>query len=191
MLWGESSGMPCCHVVYAVMKPKSKPPGPPVMTGLSKQPVSQLQTVGETSMVQTGGTASSQGIQPRMTQSGQPLQTSKHGNCACPGCPYPKRIDSDGQVLDYCSKTCAQKADYIKQNTAFTVGGGGGYQQMQYTNPHPQGSNQSGRSPGRVAMVSVRGGGGGGILCKKCNSRQANPGRGWCQQCYVSSQTGM
>jgi len=47
-------------------------------------------------------------IQPRVSQTGKPQQTSAFGGCSMPGCPYPKRIEGD-RVHDYCSRTCAQK----------------------------------------------------------------------------------
>ena len=53
------------------------------------------------------------GIQPRMSESGVSLQSSAHGTCSYPGCPYPRRIEGT-KVHQYCSKSCAIKLDQLQ-----------------------------------------------------------------------------
>ena len=47
-------------------------------------------------------------VNPRLDSRGAPAQTLKHGTCKRPECNFPRRIEKD-QILDYCSRTCAQK----------------------------------------------------------------------------------
>ena len=60
-------------------------------------------------------------VVPKTDGFGNPVQTDRLGSCSRQGCPYPRRIDKSGKVLDYCSKGCAKK-DSVPQASATTKG---------------------------------------------------------------------
>ena len=60
----------------------------------------------------TRSPTSSSGAFPgvKLDATGTPVQTFNQGSCKRPGCPYGKRMDTTtGNVLNYCSRTCASK----------------------------------------------------------------------------------
>lgn len=161
-------------------------------------------SAGGMAAVQSGGG----GFKPRTDVFGQPLQSTQFGTCKFPTCNFPKRIEGN-KVHDFCSRTCAKNFSQLPPQMQATISSGGqvmvvgqgqpiggsgglgmGGQQQQPAAPGP--TNQT--APGSAASMSaasyqsqsVTVVSKGQAMCKKCQKQPANPGRGWCQSCYIN-----
>lgn len=165
-----------------------------------------------------GFPSSSMAFQPRTSTEGVPVQDMTFGTCKRSGCTFPRRVEGD-RVHDYCSRTCARKDSSMQQQqqqqqpTSSGLGStsalvAAAMSSMFGQGPHPPpphmtcgsgtgvspGPGVPGAPPGAPSSAPPGGPPPSGPVgstktCSKCGTQPANPGRTWCQKCYVDHVT--
>lgn len=155
-----------CHEGGDKLFPKRpSQPSPAAAAGLQ---LVTSQTMSMPATLSVGGTSG--GIQTKQFAFSQVQAALK---CRLPECNKPCCVEPNGRAHDFCTKAHARA--YLAQQQQKPP------RQVLQQPPSSMMPSTASVKPAQVPPSVAK-------ICTKCGKKPANPGKGWCQECYIQSK---